>query len=459
MMRSLKKFLLSPKTVITLIVLVGVSCLIAVTVPQVAERGPQFYENFQTANPGLYRLIDLLQLNRVYTSGWFLSLVLLITAGLCLTVWDQGYAALKARKSRGRPVPPENLQNFSSLTIPGPGDVTAVTKTVRTILKSRGFKICGEDRNEATSLVFSKNATGRWGGFILHVGFLCVVVAGLYNLAFQQRGFIQLIETDTFSGRNADWLTSDHGLLAEDFDLGFQVHLKRFVPQYWENDQVKSLKSELIIGDENSRRDALLGVNLPVTHKDVTLYQSTYYGYALTFVLTRPAGEPIITHFSLDAPKRKNRPFVGKTDFPTTDYIMGMKFYPNVLTPSFYLGRPAVELTLKQKGATVFKGMVPYGGQVRMGGDTLAFTGIHYWSGIAFVRNSGLTLIYTGFMIASIGAFLIYFVIPKEIHVRIAREGDEMFVKVGGRSRKYQALFADEFDRICQAIRAGLRSE
>ncbi|MDD5724306.1 MAG: cytochrome c biogenesis protein ResB [Syntrophales bacterium] len=400
-----------------------------------------------------------MQLNRVYTSVWFLSLVLLITASLSLTVWDQGSAAVKARRYRGRPVSPEGFKNFSNLAVPGPGDITAVTETVRNILNSKGFKICGEDRNEATSLVFSKNATGRWGSFILHAGFLCVVIAGLYNLAFQQRGFVELIETETFTGRANDWLTSDYGLLARDFDLDFQVHLKRFIPTYWDNDKVKSLQSKLIIGDEGGQKNVLLGVNSPVRHRGVTLYQSLDYGYTLTFVLSRPAEEPVATHFSLDAPGRKNMPFVGKTDFPTTDYMLDMKFYPNLIEPSFYLAFPGVDLTVTKKDTVLYKGRVLFTQRARIGDEALHFAGIHYWSGIAFVRNSGLPLVYTGFMIASIGAFLIYFVIPREIHIRIAREGDETVVKVGGRARKYQALFADEFEKICQAIKAGLRSE
>lgn len=434
--------------------LVGVSCLIAVTVPQVAERGPQFFVNFKADNPGLYRLIDLLQLNRVYTSGWFLSLVLLITAGLCLTVWDQGSAALKAQKSGGRPVPPENLQNFSSLTVSGLADMTAVTETVRTVLKARGFKICGEDKNEATSLVFSKNATGRWGGFILHVGFLCVVVAGLYNLAFQQRGFVQLLETETFSGRSADWLTSERGLLAGNFDPGFRVHLRRFTPRYWDDDRVKSRESELVIMDKDGAREVVLGVDSPVHHNGVTLYQTMYYGYALTFILYPPSRQPVVTHFLLDSTGR--RTFVGKTDFPTTDYIFSMTFHPDVVSPSFYLGRPGTDLTVRKRGAIVFKDRVLFGQQVKIENSVLHFADIHYWSGLSFVKRSGAIPAYIGFMVSCVGAFLIYFIVPTEMHVRIARQEDSTVIRLGGHARKYQALFAEELDRICQLVKTRL---
>lgn len=133
---------------------------------------------------------------------------------------------------------------------------------------------------------------------------------------------LQLIETETFSGRNIEWLESDRGLMAKDFNLGFQVRLKKFVPSYWDSDKVKSLQSELSIIDETGVKDVVLSVSSPVRYKNITLYQSIYYGYALTFVLTQQTGQSIVTHFSLDKPNRKDKPFVGKADFPTTDYFL-----------------------------------------------------------------------------------------------------------------------------------------
>lgn len=208
----------------------------------------------------------------------------------------------------------------------------------------------------------------------------------LYGLAFQKRGFIQLIETETFSGRNADLLSRDFGILSKEFNLDFQVNLKRFVPGYWDNDKVRSLQSELSIIDETDSEDVVLSVSSPVQHKGVTLYQSRYYGYALTFVLNRQTGQLVMTHFLLDAPKQRNKPFVGKTDFPTTDYVMDMKFYPNLIEPSFYLAFPGVDLTVTKQGTVLFKDRLLFNQQASFGNDTLHFAQIHYWTGISFVN-------------------------------------------------------------------------
>lgn len=77
-----------------------------------------------------------------------------------------------------------------------------------------------------------------------------------------------------------------------------------------------------------------------------------------------------------------------------------MKFYPNVLEPSFFLAFPVVDLTIIEKGAVLYKGRVFFNQQISFGGNTLHFAQIHYWSGIAFVKSSGLTLVYIGFTIS-----------------------------------------------------------
>jgi hypothetical protein len=318
-----------------------------------------------------------------------------------------------------------------------------IAEKIKAVLKSDNFKVSYEDRKETVTFIFFKKTIGRWGGFILHTGFLCIIIAALYNLALHQRGFVQIIETETFPGRSKDWFSTRQGLLADNFNLGYQVYLKRFIPNYWESDKIKSLQSDLILIDEHGNKEVALSVNKPLRYKGTTLYQSLDYGYALTFILYRYGGRPVATHFLLDAPSRKDRPFVGRSDFALTDYIFSIKFYPNLNQPPFYLTFPGADVTIREKGKVLFKDRVLFNQNISLGKDIFHFAQIHYWSGIYFVKSSGLTLVYIGFTISTIGAFLIYFLIPKEIHVKVEREEAKTAIKIGGRARKYQALFAD----------------
>lgn len=151
--------------------MVAVSCMIGITVPQVAGKGPRFFETWKTDSPVLYFLIDLLQLNSVYTSIWFLALISLIAVSLSLTVWDQGAAALRTLRYRKRPISPDGFKNFKELTASGPIDLTRTVETVKAVLKAKGFRVCYENINDPASLIFNKNAGGKLGSFILHTGF------------------------------------------------------------------------------------------------------------------------------------------------------------------------------------------------------------------------------------------------------------------------------------------------
>ena len=84
-----------------LICTAGAFCLIGSLVPQLADRPPQFFEAWEEKSPKLYYMIELLQLNRVFTSTWFLVLVALITLSLAFSIYYQIKALMKSIFSRG----------------------------------------------------------------------------------------------------------------------------------------------------------------------------------------------------------------------------------------------------------------------------------------------------------------------------------------------------------------------
>src|SRR4030043_1020595 len=88
-MQMIKRFLLSPKTIITLISAVAVSGVLGSSIPQLTEKPPRFFDAWKAESPKIYYLIDLLQLNQVYTSVWFLVLVAFISLCLIFSIYYQ----------------------------------------------------------------------------------------------------------------------------------------------------------------------------------------------------------------------------------------------------------------------------------------------------------------------------------------------------------------------------------
>ena len=117
LMQKVKRFLLSRKTVISLICAVGISCLVGSTIPQITTKSPQFFEQWEAGSPGLYYVIDLLQLNQVYTSAWFLILIVLVALSLAYSIYYQLKGLTKSKGPAQREITERSFKDFLSLRL------------------------------------------------------------------------------------------------------------------------------------------------------------------------------------------------------------------------------------------------------------------------------------------------------------------------------------------------------
>jgi len=454
LMQKVKRFLLSRNTVISLICAVGISCVVGSTIPQVAGQTPQFFEEWKAESPRIYHFIDLLQFNRVYTSAWFLILVALIALSLSYSIYHQSKVLIKSKRPAQREITEHSFKDFLSLRIVHWSGVRVdgLAHVIKEVFEAKGYRPYLM-ADESKYFVFGKNRAGRWGNVIFHTGLLFCIAAALYGLALQKRGFIQLKETSAFQGNDEDWTAKTLGVFAGDFNLGFQIVLNKFSPVYWENDKVKDLKSSLTLVDtKGSASQFALSPVSPVDINGTRVYQSNYYGYALGFVMQKEDGNKVFCDFLLNAPGKKDEAFVGKTDFPSTDYMIEMEFHPNLIKPSFYATLPGVDLTVTENGEQRFKGRVLFSQRARLNKDSLAFVRIRYWTGLNFVRNYGMPLVYICFALITLGSILIFVLPYKEICVKIAQEGDDVRVHIGGQTKRYGALFSLEFKVLAERL-------
>lgn len=86
----IKKFFLiisKPKFVVFLIFLILFEIFLSFLIPQIAIYGPNYYEHLKIEKPFLYYIINILQLNRMYTSIWFLLPIFLALMSLGYTLY------------------------------------------------------------------------------------------------------------------------------------------------------------------------------------------------------------------------------------------------------------------------------------------------------------------------------------------------------------------------------------
>jgi len=357
MKRRIKRFLLSPKTAVSLIVLNLLASIAALTLPQSAETDPAYFEEWNRESPYTYWLIKALQLDHVFSSLWFISLASLLTIVLAYSVYNQLSALLRGRKREIR----------------------------------------------------------RWGGFLFHLGLLVVVLASFYTASFEKRGLLNIIESENYLGDEEPLLVRVYGLFAGKFDPGFRIRLDRFHHSYYETGKLKDLRSDVTLGEGEDEVKATVGINATVNYKGVKLYQSYYRGYALSFLVSNK-DEEYYVHYKLDTPGRWTEPYEGESDIPKTEYTVKLSFRPDINKSSFYLNDPMLKLTIERWDKKHFQGVIfPEGEVILPTGEHFKWVGIRNWSGLRLVKSSSTPVALAGFWLMMAGVVMLYMTPEKRV--------------------------------------------
>jgi cytochrome c biogenesis protein ResB len=317
---------------------------------------------------------------------------------------------------------------------------------VKEILARRGYQPYRE-ADTRSYLIVSKNRIARWSSPIFHAGILAIIVAALYALAFQKRGFVQLVEADGFDASATAWRSKTLGVLARDFDPGFRMRAKTFTPSYWEAGNVKNMETLLVVAAERgATREVPVSLHAAADVGDVRVYQSEYFGVGVPFVLELAGREPISGNLLLDAPARRGEAFRGAAELGDAGVVLEAALHGAG-------DAPQVELALAGAGGVRHGARAAPGERVALGEATVTLDRPRHWTGIRLAANFGLPGVYFGFALASLGAIMIFAISYKEIHVSLAERDGGVEVALGGRSKSDQAIFAEEFQSIAGDIR------
>jgi cytochrome c biogenesis protein ResB len=406
-------------------------------IPQISSSSASSFTSWQAKSSYSYQLVTLLQLNRIFTSYWFLLLVLFLLFAISISLHGQFKKArsLFNAKPSGK---------FSPQVVLKAGQFP--TDTLRATWARKGFKTEGWKNGSMVLLNFSKYRRNVWGSFIFHGGILVIISASLLTFAYQKDGFVQLIEGDTFSGQEAGFLSTSKGILAGVFEPEFEIHLNKFSHSFWDTGELKEVKSDVTI----DRRGVLLNTNLlrgqSLSVNGVNIYQSANVGYTLKIsLLAGERGEQAVpTYFSLDmAPAGK--PLMGKSDFPTTDYLLDINFFPDSQGRSSYLVDPSLQVRFLKGEREVGRAELKPGDEVLVEKSRFRFEEIRPWSGLILTGNRFMPLVYAGFLINAAGIFMMFLFNPQEILVSAVAEEEGFFsVAVAVRTRMGSKILLDD---------------
>ncbi len=402
---------------------------IAGTVIEQAET-LSFYQQNYPESPALYgfltwKVILAVGLNHVYSTWWYLSLLIIFGASLTACTFTRQLPALKAaRKWKYYKKP----KQFEKLALSADLDQGSIENLIP-LLKQQNYQVWQQDH----ALYARKGIIGRIGPIIVHIGMLIVLAGGMWGIFTGFFAQEMIASGNTFKIQNIIEL-GPFGINQIPDD--WSVKVNRFWIDYTEGGDIDQFYSDLSVirddGEELTRET--IHVNKPLRYDGVTLYQ-TNWGIAAAQVQLN--NSPI---FQLP---------VAKLDTIGAGNIWGtwIPTKPDMSTGVSMLIKDMQGTALIYDQQGDLTSAIRIGQSVPIDGINIKLIDIIGSTGLQIKADPGVPIVYTGFALLMIGVVMSYF-----SHSQIwALEQEDKFY-FGAKTNRAQVSFEREMLGVIDSL-------
>jgi len=192
-----------------------------------------------------------------------------------------------------------------------------------------------------------------------------------------------------------------------------------------------------------------VGINTPYK-TDNTFFVFKHLGMSPLFVLKDASGKDI------DGAYCKLDVLQGMQDrFRLAGYEFTAHFYPDYViekgtpaTRSQEFNNPTFSIIVERDGKKVGEGIVPKNGSMEFDGNRLEMRELPFWVRFYVIKERGVSILYTGFIIACCAVIWRLLFYRREIVGVIREEAGERRLVVAAKSEFYKKLAEDEFDKM-----------
>lgn len=389
-----------------------------------------FYQENYPESPALYgfltwKVILIWGLNHVYSTWWYLSLLVLFGASLTACTFTRQLPALKAaRKWKYYQKP----QQFEKLALSAKLDRGSI-KSLIPLLNKQNYQIWQQDN----ALYARKGIIGRIGPIVVHIGMLMVLAGGMWGIFTGFFAQEMIASGNTFKIQN---IIESGPFSASQIPDDWSVKVNRFWIDYTDNGDIDQFYSDLSImsdrGEELKRET--IHVNKPLRYDGVTLYQTNWSIAAARVQLNN---SPIfqLPVAKLDTLGAGN---IWGTWIPTKpDMSSGVSMLIKDLQGTALIYNQQGELT----------SAIRIGQSVNIDGIKIKLIDIIGSTGLQIKADPGVPIVYTGFALLMLGVVMSYF-----SHSQIwALEQNNSFY-FGAKTNRAQVSFEREILGIIDAL-------
>ncbi|MBC1235892.1 cytochrome c biogenesis protein [Nostoc sp. 2RC] len=408
----------------------------------VIEQGqsPAFYQANYPEHPALFgflswKVIQVVGLDHVYRTWWFLALLILFGTSLTACSFTRQLPALKAAQ---RWKYYEEPREFKKLALSAELD-TGSLNFLNQILQKRRYKIFSEIEKENV-LYARKGIVGRIGPIIVHIGIVTILLGGIWGA---MTGFLaqeMVASGDTFEVKN---IIDAGPLAASQVPKDWSVRVNRFWIDYTPTGGIDQFYSDLsVLNNQGQEVDhKKIFVNQPLRYHGVTFYQ-TDWGIAAVRVQFNKS--PV---FQLPMVKlnTNGQGAIWGTWIPTK---------PDLSQGVSVLAKDLQGMVLIYDATGKLVNTIRAGMSAEVNGVNLKIIEVIGSTGLQIKADPGIPIVYSGFALLMLGVVMSYF---SHSQVWALQKGDRLYV--GGKTNRAQVAFEQEVLEILDQLSSQPKNE
>ncbi|OUL24801.1 cytochrome C biogenesis protein CcsB [Nostoc sp. T09] len=419
--RELLPILTDLRLAIALLLLIALFSVSGTVIEQ--GQSPAFYQANYPEHPALFgflswKVIQVVGLDHVYRTWWFLSLLVLFGTSLTACTFTRQLPALKAAQRWKYYDEPRQFQKLALSAELDTGSLNTLTQ----ILKNQRYKIFQEKDD---ILYARKGIVGRIGPIIVHVGIVTILLGGIWGA---MTGFVaqEMVPSgDTFQVKNI----IDAGPLAlSQVPKDWSVRVNRFWIDYTPAGGIDQFYSDMsVLNNQGQEVDhKKIFVNQPLRYHGVTFYQTDW---GLSGVRVQFNNSPI---FQLPM-AQLNTNGAGRiwgTWIPTK---------PDLSEGVSLIAKDLQGMVLIYDATGKLIDTVRAGMSTQVNGVRLKILEVIGSTGLQIKADPGIPIVYTGFALLMLGVVMSYF---SHSQIWALKKGDRLFV--GGKTNRAQVAFEQQ---------------
>lgn len=417
------------KVAIALLLLIALFSILGTVIEQ--GQPLDFYQENYPEHPALFgflsfKVILAIGLEHVYSSWWFLTLLILFGTSLTACTFNRQLPILKASKRWFYYTKPQSFDKLPLATEIIGGNLNNLAQS----LQNKNYKVFQADDR----LYARKGLIGRIGPIIVHASMLLVLIGSIWG---SLTGFIaqEMVPSgDTFQVKN---ITEAGAWSASQVPKDWSVRVNRFWIDYTAKGTVDQFYSDLSVLDKDGKEidRQTIHVNKPLKHKGISFYQANWDIHAIRFTFNN---SPVLQLPMNKLESQTGGRQVWGTWIPTKpDMSAGITLITPDLQGTFliYDEKGNLLTTLRTNGSANING-VNFTLKEAVGS-----------TGLQIKADPGIPIVYAGFGLLMLGVMMSY---VSHSQVWALQVGDRLFV--GGKTNRAQVSFEAELIDVTNTI-------